>query len=209
MKKIFLSFAIMFVCASAFAQKNVVKLNVPGLLGGNYMLAYERVLNDKMSVQLAAGYINLSSSTSAWFDDSRSLDGSLNGFIVVPEFRYYVTNASKDVPRGLYAGGFARIRMVTDKVVDSGDPSDPVNYSYTDKTNTFGGGVVLGYQALIADVLSIDFFIGPQYKSKSTSRTYVDSNANDTDLAETFPIFKIKEKSGAGVRLGINVGVAF
>ncbi|MFL5729097.1 MAG: DUF3575 domain-containing protein [Cytophagaceae bacterium] len=200
----------MLVAASGFAQKNVVKANLFGMFAGSYTLAYERVLNDKMSVQLSAGY------RSYKYADitigSINEKDSYSGPTVVGEFRYYVTNGSKDVPRGFYVAPFARYAKYTEKwaYTDASSPSS--NYSQKWSTTSIAGGVMLGYQWLIADVVSIDLFAGPQYKTRSVSDiTETDANGNTTTISASNYTFSNTKglTSGVGPRVGLNVGVAF
>jgi hypothetical protein len=213
MKKIFLSFAIMLVAASGFAQKNVVKANLFGAFGGSYTLAYERVLNDKMSVQLSVGY-----RTFKVYDFSVSTITdklSYSGPTILGEFRYYVTNASKDVPRGFYVAPFVRYGSYTYKYVyNDTDPS----YSSSNETakytiTSIGGGVMLGYQWLIADRVSLDLFAGPQYKTKSISditETFSNGTVITTSSANGGTLVSNKGFGGPiGARVGFNIGVAF
>jgi hypothetical protein len=214
MKKIFLSLAlVVFFSAASFAQKNVVKLNLFGLFASSYTLAYERVLNDKMAVQLTVGY------RSYKFADitlgTWNTKDSYSGPTIIGEFRYYVTNASKDVPRGFYVAPFARYASYTEKY-ESSDASDPTNnsYNYTQKytTTSIAGGAMLGYQWLVADRVSLDVFAGPQYKTRKVSditTTYADGTTA-TYSSDNYVFANSKGlTSGAGVRVGFNIGFAF
>jgi hypothetical protein len=182
-------------------KQHVIKFNVVGVLTGQYQLAYEHGLNDKMSLQLSAGYISLSSSQT-W--DASSYSSTTSGFIIVPEFRYYFS----EMPKKFYVAPFARIRSTTEKLTDTSSPIGK-DVSYTNKTLSIGGGVVLGGQFLIADAVAVDIFIGPQYKSRSSKRTYDNAAVTDDDFNSKFVSFKIKDKAGVGVRFGVNIGFAF
>jgi hypothetical protein len=213
MKKIVLVFSLFIFTATAFAQKNVVKVNLFGLLGSSYTLAYERVLNDKMSVQLSVGYRTIKVSSVSIGTLSEKL--TYSGPTIVGEFRYYLTNASKDVPRGFYVAPFVRYGSYTYKY-DYND-SDPnfSSYNYTGKytVSSIGGGAMLGYQWLIADRVALDLFAGPQYKTKSVSNiTYSYANGTTQTIsgsAASGGILNDKGLSPFGLRVGFNVGVAF
>jgi hypothetical protein len=212
MKKIVLCFSLFLFAATSFAQKNVVKTNFFGLFAGSYTLAYERVLNDKMSVQLSVGYRTYKFASADF--GSYSVKDSYSGPTIVGEFRYYVTNASKDVPRGFYVAPFARYATYTEKVVASSSTYSGNSYNYTTKwtNSSIAGGVVLGYQWLIADVVSIDLFAGPQYKTRSVGNvttTYQDGTTYTYD-GSTYTFANTKGlTSGVGLRAGVGVGVAF
>jgi hypothetical protein len=206
MKKITILFAAILtltVFNGAFAQvkNNAIKTNLIGLVAGQYQLAYERAINEKMSVQLSAGYITYDGSQTLG-SDSYKMDAT--GFIVIPEFRYYFAEGLK----GAYAGAFVRYRSATEKYKDVSNPIG-TDVSRDTKISSIGGGAVLGYQALISDALVIDIFVGPQYKTRSTTNTYKTAGVTDDDFNSKFIDVKIFDKSGVGVRFGINVGVAF
>jgi len=181
----------------AQVKSNVIKTNIFGVFAGQFQLGYERVLNEKMSVQLMPGLVTFSSSgSSSDFFGTDTYSATTSGFIIVPEFRFYPTYAKNDVPKGFYAAPFFRLRMVTQDYYDTGLYPDYKNVSYVDKTTTIGGGLVLGYQFLMGDVFSFDIFISPQYKEKSTNRTYDDPNVTDDDFNRKYLQLKVKEKSG-------------
>jgi hypothetical protein len=214
MKRIFLSLALVAVfSAASLAQKNVVKLNLFGLFASSYTLAYERVLNDKMAVQLSVGYrsYNFAEVTIGTWNTKDTYAGPT----IVGEFRYYVTNASKDVPRGFYVAPFVRYSSYTEKV-ESSDSSDPTNnsYNYTTKwtTSSIAGGAMLGYQWLVADRVSLDVFAGPQYKSRKVgdvTTTWADGTTTTYDGSNYVFANTKGLTSGAGVRVGFNIGFAF
>lgn len=97
---------------------NVIKWNIRGVFAGQYQLVYERVLNEQMSVQLSAGYIIRPSSQSIESGSTkRSYKAKTTGFIIIPEFRYYIIS-KYPVPKGFYIAPFARIRAVTQVLND-------------------------------------------------------------------------------------------
>lgn len=196
----FFCFAI-FNAAQAQIKNNVIKTNLIGILGNQYQLAYERAFNEHMSAQLSVGYISTSSSQTI---GSNSFESKTSGVIIIPEFRYYFTEA----PKGVYVAPFARIRLVSEDLTDTSNPLN-TDVSFEEKVSTVGGGAVFGYQFLIADAVALDIFLGPQYKSRSSSRTYDVHGVTDVDFSNKFIDFKIADKAGAGIRFGFNLGVAF
>jgi hypothetical protein len=201
MKKIILSAILVLFALGAFAQKNVVKLNLVGACFGSYTLAYERVINSKASVQLSVGY-RIYSYTLLDFKYSYT------GPTIVGEFRYYLTNKSMEAPKGLYVAPFVRYGTYDWKVEDDGSYSGtPGYYNCTYTTSTIGGGAMFGYQFIVAKHLALDLFIGPQYKTK-TNTALVFSNPNVVDDPSA-PTLDTKLKAGVGVRTGFNLGFAF
>jgi hypothetical protein len=185
MKKIFtLLFAMVFT-ATAFvnAQKsNVVKTSLTAPLLRMYTLAYERALNPDMTVQLGGGY----------FSGFKLGDSRLDGFNVIPEFRYYLSE-SKDAPAGGFVAPFFRYGNYG---IEIGEPTD-VDYAKATLTG-IGGGILVGVQRLFKETISLEAFIGPAYTSSS-----VDVEAGDEDA------YDLKLFDGFGVRAGVTLGVAF
>jgi hypothetical protein len=201
MKKIILSVTLILFAAGAFAQKNVVKLNFVGAFLGSYTLAYERVISPKASLQLSVGYRTYSYTL-------QDFKYSYTGPTVVGELRYYITNKSMEAPKGLYVAPFVRYGTYNWKIVDDGSIDGiPGYYNCKYTTSTIGGGVMMGYQFIIAKHLALDLFIGPQYKTKSNT-ALIFSNPNVADDPSA-PTLDTKTKAGVGVRTGFNLGLAF
>jgi hypothetical protein len=205
MKKILLSFSMLLFSAGAFAQKNVIKMNFVGAFLGSYTLAYERVITKSASLQLSVGYRMVNYTI-------QDYTYNYSGPTIVGEFRYYLTSSTMDLPKGFYLAPFVRYGeykwTITDRGNDSGTPGY-YNGSYT--TSTIGGGLMFGYQFLVAKRLTFDLFIGPQYKTKNASGIrfndpYVQANSYNDPYA---PIIDNKTKEGVGVRTGFTLGVAF
>ena len=169
----------------------VVKSNPFGWFAGQFQFGYEHFLSEKLSVQVMPGLIF--SNTTVTQGDSlfllESFDATRLGFIVVPEVRYYLGDVAPD---GLYIAPFGRLRTVT-TTVDQDDAS-------TRKRTSIGGGFVLGYQYQLANGLTGEVFLGPQFKSSTTEytgdfETYEDLSADDTD--------------DTGIRFGLTIGLGW
>jgi hypothetical protein len=191
--------------ASAQNKKNVVKANLFGVFAGQYQLSYERTLNPKSSFQLSAGLISRSGSQTF---GTNAYESKTSGFIVIPEYRYYLASADKGSPKGFYLAPFARILMRSTNLTDNSLEKTP-DVSRKEKVSAMGGGLVLGYQALIGNLVSLDISAGPQYKSRSSKTTYNQTGVTDDDFDSKFIDFKIQDKSGIGARFAVSLGVAF
>jgi len=144
-----------------------------------------------------------------------SYEQKKSGFIVIPEFRYYLKPDNLGAPEGLYVAGLARILSLTYDLTDT----SPVGGLYadvsrTDKRTVLGGGAVIGYAFFMDNGLSAELFVGPQFKSVSFERTYDNfgnAEAGDAEFESKFVDVSLAglENSGAGVRFGINVGFGF
>jgi hypothetical protein len=198
-------FGLLSLSASAQDKKNVIKTNLFGAFAGQYQLAYERVLNENSAFQLSAGIISRTGSQTMGVN---SYESKTSGFIIIPEYRYYL-GKEKESPKGFYVAPFARMLLRTNNLTDKSENTSSVDVSRKEKVTAVGGGVALGYQALIGNVVSLDFAIGPQYKSRSTTTTYNQAGVTDEDFNSKFIDFKIQDRSGLGVRIAVGLGIAF
>lgn len=198
-------FALFSFNASAQNKKNVVKANLFGVFAGQYQLSYERTLNPKSSLQLSAGLISRSGSQTF---GTNSYTSKTSGFIIIPEYRYYLASADKGSPKGFYVAPFARVLVRTNNLTDTSLERNP-DVSRKEKVSAMGGGLVLGYQALIGNLVSLDISAGPQYKSRNSKTTYNQDGVTDDDFDSKFIDFKIQDRSGMGVRFAVSLGVAF
>jgi len=157
--------------------QNVIKTNIFGYFVGQYQFAYERTLNEKVSVQLNAGYIYTNSvSSNAIYGSSYKLN--YYGFIIIPEVRYYLRPVRDAIPIGFYTGTFVRLKFITENLTDTSNPLG-TDVSRTEKASVIGGGFVAGYQKLLMnDAFSFDVAIGPQITSRSSSITYKNGALN-------------------------------
>ena len=201
MKKTLLFFACCLLLtgfgAKTFAQSNVIKINPLSLFAITGNIQYERALNEKMSVQLGGYFGTISTGFGA---DGNDAGISYTWYGITPEFRYYVTNASKDAPRGLYVGPFVRYRNVTakyDATLSTGE-TGAAKASITG----IGGGAIIGYQFLFGDVVALDLFAGPQYTGWSV-------NAEAEATGEEVSYTGLFSGGSMGARAGIGFGFAF
>ncbi len=169
--------------AVAQVKSNSVKFNAFGMFAGQYQLAFERAINDKITIQLSGGLVSRKWELGTY----EQKDG---GFVIIPEARYYFNESMK----GLYAGAFARYKSGSTTATDA----DGEVY-YEASRSAVGGGAVLGYQFLIAERLVLDLFAGPQYKTTSSEVKTGTETALDLK----------GESDGIGARFGFNIGVAF
>jgi hypothetical protein len=169
MKKIFL-ILIFFVCIVELqaqekvrrkyayrldlAYRNVVKINPLSLFLGNVSLSYERVLSEKVSVQLQGGY---------WIGGK--VEGTKwTGFSLTPEVRYYLTDHLR--PEGAYLAAFGRYQEIQSEIERSESQI---------AIKRIGGGASAGYQFVLGERVSWDTFLGVQYLSNSVDKDGVSS----------------------------------
>jgi len=184
MKKVFLralltSFLILPSWSVRAQYGNVVKTNVLSPLFRTANVAYERVLNDRRSLQLGFFYTGV-----------RLAGTRFNGVGITPEYRFYLSDPGT-APGGFYLAPFARYRSFELRVDNTPGKAT---------LRTIGGGLVVGYQLALRDRLALDFLLGPQF---SIGNVRVGAGG----LRENFPTGPLG--SGVGLRSGISLGLGF
>jgi hypothetical protein len=140
------------------AYRNAIKLNVPSLVLGNISMSYERVLSEKVSVQLQAGY---------WVGGTIQ-DTKWTGYSLTPEVRYYFTDHLR--PEGAYLAAFGRYQEIE---------SDIKNAESQVSLQRIGGGVAIGYQFVLGGRVTWDTFVGPQILHNTIDKNGVSSSKYD------------------------------
>lgn len=178
-RKITLLFAAIIVLSTnSFAQPdNVIKVSLlsPFVKTGSFF--YERAINDDMS--LVGGFF-----FTAWNPDD---DVELRGFGLTFEYRYYLSEATS-APSGAFLAPFVRFQNFN--ITENYDS----DFSEAEMTS-MGGGLLIGYQKLFKERITLEAFIGPAYYSSKLT------GDEDVDTIEQF--------DGFTVRGGVTVGIAF
>lgn len=162
------------------AYKNIVKLNLPNLAFKNISLNYERILSDRNSASLTAGYSIPGSAPSLLSDalsDMPSTD-DFSGFSVTGDYRIY--SKKKGAPRGFYYAPFAK--YVNYKYLFENTIADNLSTANSALT-TYGVGIQIGTQWVIKDRFVIDWGIlgvsVQQYNVTSTFTSMEDINFDE------------------------------
>jgi hypothetical protein len=138
--------AILFMSLSMNAQ-SYIKINPLSLAFGVIGVDYEKVVSDKNSFQVGAGFI------------SRGILGTnYTGFSVSGSYRFFISK--DDAPKGLFVAPTVGASFVSFKF-DSGIPgASTASSSYT--SLSIGG--LVGYQWLFSDdQFSFELGVGPAY----------------------------------------------
>jgi hypothetical protein len=178
-KSLTLIIASLCIIMSVNAQEvkqNVIKANLFSPLVRTGSFFYERVLNEDMSLQLGFFYSGASIS-----------DTKFRGFGVTPEFRYYLSE-SKPAPSGIFIAPYLRYQNF-----DLSVEGDTGSATYS----AMGGGMLVGAQRLLKNVISIEAFLGPSYSTGNIKLSDGANNNFDTGFFDGF-----------GVRFGFTVGYA-
>ena len=178
MKKIgFLILTIVMVTSGLRAQKTMdIKTDLFSAFLRTFALKYEMAINEDMSVQLGFFYTGFK---------PRGVEGSITGFGITPEFRYYLSETP--APDGLYLAPNYRYMKLT--AMDN-----TTNEEASIAVNSFA--INLGKQLLLKDLIIIDFWVGPSYNFRSVTETSIE------DLG-------VPDADGFGLRGGIAIGIAF
>ena len=186
MKHFIFASVLAFLGLGATAQQVTqnIKTNPLGFFAAQYQLAYEYGLNDNLSVQLSAGAIGGSGEAFSLDPNvTNQISTTRSGFIVIPELRYFPGGSACE---GFYISLGGRYRTAT--TVDS-DDNERLS------RQAAGGSLLLGFQKVGGDGYTVDFFLGPQFKTVT-----VDASG-DLDVSGLF-----NNDDNVGVRLGVNIG---
>ena len=181
MKKIYFLFLFIFLLCSlsilGYSQKsNYVKANLFSPLVRTGSFFYEKVFSDDMSGQL--GF---------FFTKVEAGDTKFSGFGITPEFRYYLSESS--APKGIFMAPYFRYQSL--KLSIEGGSAEG-------NLSVVGGGLLVGAQTLLTDVITIEAFLGPAYGFDNVD---VKSGSEDDFEIDTF--------YGFTIRVGVTVGIGF
>lgn len=176
MKKALFSILFLALAGGVFAQedtpalgKNIIKLNVEGLLTDRYQMSFERVLGKYTSIQLTSGF---------YFDylkqDNSNGEASntekTNGWLISPEFRVYLSEFTNDqTPEGVFvaiAGNYSTRK-------DEEHRTDAFNNSFTiETTENVGLGIAIGFQYITDFGVGFEAYVGPQFRYQFRDTEY-------------------------------------
>jgi hypothetical protein len=226
MKKILLfSLSIFFLCLGTiqsnaqYTPQNVLKVNLLGVGIGGFSVAYERAYTDNKSATLTGRFMfyDFKDTKTFTFDGLGSVDVdygvNMRLIGVLPEARFYVHSLfEEDAPEGFYLAPYAGLTR-TKFTVNSLSSAFTINGGTRLTFLEFGG--LIGYQFLIADRITLDFFSGLGFTTftlESVDIEVVSTTSNER--INDFVKFDRKLPLGATLtgalpRFGASVGFAF
>lgn len=226
---------IIFVCSTAaFSQENTVKIGFSDAFIGHLNLSYERVINDNNSIQFKFGYMEpinspfISENTIT--PEAYVLKETNGGVNASLEYRFFISR--QEIPQGFYIAPY--LRCLNQSMVYTDEISDQT-FNVDSKLGTFGLGAQLGYQLIVNEIFTFDFYffgagvdhhtIRLKYQLKDpqpgfdygritddVSQVFEDINYLEEQLEHTVNDDNLTSKLPflfPGFRLGISVGVAF
>lgn len=160
MKKLIL-LIIVLTSLSGFAQDNIIKLGVFGASYGDFSLTYERKVTPKSAINFTIGYMNPNLSVLDWFEVDYSSSGMVlrelkSGFHSSFDYRFYL--GEKEALNGFYIAPYLRYINYNSLFSDEINGKD---FNVDVKFNSAGLGFQMGYQWIVHDNISIDwYFLG-------------------------------------------------
>ncbi|MDG2498555.1 MAG: DUF3575 domain-containing protein [Flavobacteriaceae bacterium] len=149
MKKLVL--LALLAVSSIQAQKNVVKVDLLGVLLENTQLSYERVVNENSAFELSLRYQKIKGSLATLSNETE-----VNAIGVEGKYKFYVSSATA-APKGFYVAPVLNYSSTSFK--EAGKSGD---------VSSFGAGLVGGHQWILG-AFSIDVNLGGIYKSVDVS----------------------------------------
>jgi len=158
---------------------NVVKLGLESFISGRFDISYERRLAPQHSAQVKLGIgfpgkLPGNLSTEFQLDANTKFVAGASGkwqtWLIMPEYRFYPISQLGDAPKGFYIGAYAKIKLrnanfaatytrpdsLASPDVNGRFPTIQADAALKATWNAIGGGVLLGYQILLKNNLSID-----------------------------------------------------
>ena len=135
-----------------------MKLNIAGVFSGQYGGAYEIALSPKFSMMLAANAISKKQE-----EEFATALTSEKGYNIIPEFRYYMTNAKQNAPQGFFIG--ANVRYEKTDVSVTGFDTDSLNTS--GQITNLGYGLSIGQQWIFNKRIALEVAFNPYLNTSS------------------------------------------
>jgi Protein of unknown function (DUF3575) len=179
-------------------QKNIIKFNYLSCLFRTLNFSYERVVNGNKAFLIGAYFNN----TVEEYNDGDNSNES-TAFSFTPEYRYYFLEIDK--PQGFFLAPYLRYqyfnnKRIFDNYVYLPDGNQQIVLTSTNKIiNTYGGGLVIGYQYIFKEKICFDAFLGPSYTKFVGDKKDFDGNA----------FYQINSVEGIFVRFGSTIGIKF
>jgi hypothetical protein len=207
MRKIFSFLLCLFFSVFLKAQEsdysNTLIKNSPfHFFDGTFHLSYERVITNNKSLNISGGFHFRGEN----FYHNMQEDVGWNGEIQLR--RYLISFDSDLVLNGVYfapyfKGGYFKYKEMSYWYVNydsNGDPYDVLYPELFSEIKNYQGGVIMGVQILLKEIIAFDLFLGGgiQYADINRDNFY---NSNNGIWGRSY--------SGVVPRVGLNIGVFF
>lgn len=232
--RFFCSLILLAISTVAVSQQNTAKVGFSDAFLGNYNLSYERVLNENQSIQFKFGYMEPTHSPfiseNTITPEAYALKETNGGINASVEYRFFISR--QQIPQGFYIAPY--LRYFNQSLVYS-DEIENHSYTVDSKLGTIGMGAQLGYQLVVNELFTFDFYFfgagidyhtirlkyqleeqqpGFDYGSitDNVNQVFEDINYLEKRLEHTVNDDNLTSKLPfffPGFRLGMSVGVAF
>jgi len=236
MKRLTTSLIILcfFFAFNSYSQENIIKTGLTNAFFGDFNLSFERLINDRSSFQIKAGYLNPMASfiltEKVITPDGYTFQEGKGGFHASVEYRFYLMD--EKTMEGLYLAPF--LRHFNQRILYT-DMIDGDNFNVDMKASNFGFGAQLGYQWIINDSfildfyflgLSLDHYTGNLNYTLNQPRTGFNYASITDNIDKSFEDYKFMANNLThnvsttqdkvkipfffpGFRFGLNLGIAF
>jgi len=198
MKKIALCIMTSVLAIGTSEAQHDIKLNMLGVVFGNYGVNYEYVISPEMSAGGAVNYYLFKTKTTGFSGEDN--ENKYVGFNFAPEFRFYFN--PDDDAEGMYVGAYLKYRSATSDGWSYVDAQG--NFAETTRsTNGLAFGI-LGGKKWVADagfIFETYFGIGKYL----TNNVKFGSSEYET-YWDQYPTFEVTGLSAIDVRLGLGIG---
>ena len=148
---------LLLINASVFAQSNIIKTSFTDDLTGNFNLNYEREIQEKQTLLFKIGFMKPTASPffseNTLTPEAYTFNDSKGGISTSLEYRFYMTK--KGPMQGFYVAPYMRF---LNQSMDYFDEINSGNFHVDGGLNSLGLGAVLGYQLIIEEIISLDFY---------------------------------------------------
>ena len=160
-----------FLCLPSYmlqAQKSVIKTNIASVFSGQYGGAYELALSPKVSMMLAANAIS-----KKYEEQFATALTTEKGYNIIPEFRYYLTNAKQNAPQGFFVG--ANVRYEKTDVSITGFDTDSLNTA--GQITNLGYGLSIGQQWIFSKRIAFEVVFNPYFNTTAITGKLAQQNS--------------------------------
>jgi len=214
----FLLFAIISKAQQTEAvRKHAIKTNMLSAIYNTLNVSYEKLKPNGNSVLIGASYMDFDDFEGNSYDNLYGNSFTrVEGVTLTGEYRLHFSGQGFE---GGYVGGFARAMYYNrnaQKVEYTYIAPDPISNAIREDFSyiSAGLGFVVGYQYVVKNRITFDFFGGPVYQyliSEDRKTRNLNTGASikpqeETLLAERIPNRYVR---GYGLRGGITVGILF
>jgi hypothetical protein len=174
-----------FLSADLFGQganPNVVKMNLGGLVFQNLSFQFERAVSNKVSLALGVSFMPERNVPSMIVGDGQDISRiSLSDFSVTPELRWYPTTGD-GAPQGFYFAPYIRYTRFSMTMPHTNVKSGK-EFTLNGTFTGMGAGLMIGYQWLISDKFSVDWWLMGVHGGSASVNLVIDSpDLNDPTL---------------------------